>query len=111
MRGQGADQLGIIAGLLLDLADRAPFDALVELDPTPGKRPERVHAVAPAVEPAAKDLVSRVDDGRAAGKANAIFGEVHDLPLPAPGPGVRLSAPPPDPLGWSGDHHLQQARR
>src|SRR5699024_11723924 len=64
-----------------------------------------------AVEPAEKDLVIIVDDDRVTGKANVIFGEVHDLTLPGPGPGVRLSAPPPDPLGWSGDHHLQQARR
>src|SRR5699024_12426589 len=102
---------GIIAGLLLDLADRALFDALVELDPTPGKRPERVEAVAPAVEPAEKDLVIIVDDDRVAGKANVILGEVHDLTLPAPGPGVRLSAPPPDPLCWSADHQPQPARR
>src|SRR5699024_4087191 len=70
--------------------------------PPPGKRPESVEAVAPAVEPAEKDLVIIVDDDRVAGKANVIFGEVHDLTLPAPGPVVRLSAPPPDPLGWSG---------
>src|SRR5699024_6134879 len=111
MRGQGADQFRIVAGLLLDLADRALFDALVELDPTPGKRPERVDAVPPAVEPAEEDLVIIVDDDRITGKANVIFGEVHDLTLPGPGPGARLSAVPPDPLGWSGDHHLQQARR
>src|SRR5699024_11969295 len=99
MRGQGADQLGIIAGLLLDLADRALFDDLVELDPTPGKRPEREEAAAPAVEPAEKDLVIIVDDDRVARTDNVIFGEVHDITLPAPGTAVRLQATPPNPLG------------
>src|SRR5699024_11996798 len=109
MRGQGADQLSIVAGLLLDLADRALFDALFELDPTAGKRPERVDAVPPAVEPAEKDLVIIVDDDRVTGKANVIFGEVPDLTLPGHGRGRRLSATPPIPLGRSGDRPLQTA--
>src|SRR5699024_12818788 len=109
--GQVAVLPALVAGLLVALADRALFHALVQPDPTAGKCPDRGDAVPPAVEPAEKDLVIIVDDDRVTGKANVIFGEVHDLTLPGPGPGVRLSAPPPDPLGWSGDHHLQQARR
>ena len=86
MRCQGADQFGVEAGLLLDLPDRARFDALVELDSAAGQRPDRVQAVLPAVEPAEEDFVVVIDDDLVTGKSSVIFGEVHDLTLPASTP-------------------------